>query len=974
MGNSNSFGPMDVDVPSPRSELAVINSRSIRHDSTRNTLSQTECDQIYSFFSSGDESETDEVACSMPLCIEVPQCVLVSPKSVYEPFEPPYPLMSENDAVKLLLPIRCNNNDFFELQLNDFVVYCDTKIYQQEMRSLNCLETGSSSPPLYFNGVLSSRDQKIYVQRVPISALPIRNYGQESTGETKDKIWVQSKYNANRDVFYKLGEPAAEYKRFFEPFLWVADLAKHVVDYLSAMHTSRDPVTIHHFRNHFADWLLSIYSSSLNLSSLRRWMEKYPRQDYRSAVNSNIAFLYKECVGTLKDKRTKYHHLWAQILHYTYYIPYSLNPENSPTIVTDYIYGCFSHLPFGSKLKPVSFSAVSSRLQSELKGRRSFLRLPFISTQNETLQDGCIRPGDTISTIRDTAESGTAWTKENGKDDQYVDIWFALVQSVSVDSEGQRHFEVIWYYRPVDTLCALMRYPWTNELFLSDHCSCTELVKIREDEVVGVHQVDFGGMPDTTEEFFCRQAYLVDEKIWVTLRETHFSCSHNSCSLADQETRYGPGDTVLVHITKNSQICEPCEIFDTRSGSDRALFTFRKLLRRSMADPAGSNARQNEVVYSKDLVQIAASRIVSRCHVRWFHVTEQVPCPYDRDGTGAFFFLTHQKELANGCAVFVPLQQAPPSLNQGYDPYERSLPKLRGLDLFCGGGNFGRGLAEAGSVEMRWANDIDSTALHAYMANTDVPEQVAPFLGSIDEFQIRAIQGHFADNIPRIGEVDFISGGSPCPGFSSLTNDKTTDAQRKNQSLVAAFASCVDVYRPKYGVLENVVGIIKKHDGRDEDVFSQLMCALVGMGFQARLFLLDALSCGSPQTRSRVFIMFAAPGFILPERPLQTHSHQLGVKNLSLGKLSTGEFMAKREMAMATPFQYTSASQATKDLPKVYDGKPDICVPYPDHRVVSCENTNTMRTRVRLIPKFPFGMNFAKAWYGNCNGEVRAAG
>ena len=162
-----------------------------------------------------------------------------------------------------------------------------------------------------------------------------------------------------------------------------------------------------------------------------------------------------------------------------------------------------------------------------------------------------------------------------------------------------------------------------------------------------------------------------------------------------------------------------------------------------------------------------------------------------------------------------------------------------------------------------------------------------------------------------------ICGGSPCPGFSRLTNDKTTPMQRKNQSLIAAFATAIDLYRPKYGLLENVVGIVQPKAGRTEDVFSQLVCAIVGLGYQAQFYLLDAWSYGSPQCRSRVFLVFAAPGLKLPEQPLPTHSHPKGTPNLGIGKLPTGDTMASRDLEVPTPFRFVSAEEATADLPEM---------------------------------------------------------
>jgi DNA (cytosine-5)-methyltransferase 1 len=516
-------------------------------------------------------------------------------------------------------------------------------------------------------------------------------------------------------------------------------------------------------------------------------------------------------------------------------------------------------------------------------------------------------------------------------------------------------FDVIWYYRPEDTLCGSMKYPWPNELFLSDHCSCTESSKITEDQVMDVHDVDFWGTPTTKKDFFCRQTYVSGDRTWITLKGKHLQCEHiNPDHAIIDEPRYRIGETVLVHLDKNSDRTEPCEIAELEEGS--AHVGLRQLRRRRNIDD--SSAPVNELVWSSNFVHTKRSRIQTRCHVRFFPHGMTIPAPYDRSGVGAFFFITHEQN-GETCA---PLTELPATLRQGFDPYQ-DIPKLRGLDLFCGGGNFGRGLEDGGAIEMRWLNDYDQHAVHTYMANVADPNIVHPFLGSIDELQRQAIRGNFSEKVPKIGEVDFISAGSPCPGFSNLTNDKTTPQQRKNQSLVAAFGSFVDLYRPQYALLENVRGIVQKKANRDQDVFSQLICAVVGLGYQTRFFFLDASSCGSPQSRGRVFLVIAAPGCRLPNTPQITHSHPPTARALSLGLLPNGEPMAEREMPDATPFKFVSAAESCDDLPKLYDAKPDTCILHPDHRVM-IGTTKDMRVQTCLIPTQPWGMNFAKAWYG----------
>ncbi|GKT82756.1 DNA methyltransferase Dim-2 [Colletotrichum tofieldiae] len=155
--------------------------------------------------------------------------------------------------------------------------------------------------------------------------------------------------------------------------------------------------------------------------------------------------------------------------------------------------------------------------------------------------------------------------------------------------------------------------------------------------------------------------------------------------------------------------------------------------------------------------------------------------------------------------------------------------------------------------------------------------------------------------------------------------------------------------------------IVQSKTKRNEDVFCQLICAIVGLGYQAHFFLLDAWMYGSPQGRSRVFLCFAAPGFKLPEMPVQSHSHyKPNMRSKTLGWLPNGEPMVER-LVMPTPFKFVSVAESTADLPDIMDGKADCCVNFPDHRM-AFSITRSVRAQLGVIPMHPYGMNFRTAW------------
>ena len=581
-----------------------------------------------------------------------------------------------------------------------------------------------------------------------------------------------------------------------------------------------------------------------------------------------------------------------------------------------------------------------------------------------------IKPGDTISTPRDGDTTDTKWRSMASKGAVEDHRWFGLVQRVHTASDGSRNFDVTWFYRPAETPCCVMKYPWPNELFLSDHCTCEEGVHalVREYDILAVHVIDWFGNPQGGKgEFFVRQLYMVESRRWVTLQKFHRRCSHGP-----QRSPFKPGETVLAALSPSNKLTEPYEVVKVFKQNEMSFVRLRRLLRRNQVDLQADGAI-NELVYTEQLVVTKPEKIRGKCLVRFFKSGEPIPSPYDRGGTGNLFYITHRLEetwdgRSSKCVPFDG--DFPTSLRQSFDPSRQPFRKLRGMDLFCGSGNFGRGLEEGGAVDMLWANDIWDRAIHTYMVNGPDPKLTKPFLGSVDNLLRLALEGKYSENVPRPDEVEFISAGSPCPGFSLLTQDKNTLRQIKNRSLVASFASFVDFYRPKYGILENVSSIVQARHNRSEDVLSQLFCAIVGMGYQAQLIIGDAWSYGAPQCRNRVFLYFAAPGLRLPEPPTPSHSHFEKAPKRGLGKLCNGEPFVSRSFD-PTPFEYVSAAKATTDLPRIGDGKAEPSIAFPDHRV-GAAITATLRAQIAAIPTHPYGMKFATTW-NEGNGVMTAA-
>ena len=231
------------------------------------------------------------------------------------------------------------------------------------------------------------------------------------------------------------------------------------------------------------------------------------------------------------------------------------------------------------------------------------------------------------------------------------------------------------------------------------------------------------------------------------------------------------------------------------------------------------------------------------------------------------------------------------------------------------------------------AVDIDINAIHSYKANLE-HDGVNLYFGSINNFLFDIITDR-RRHLPTKGDVDFILAGSPCQGFS-IANTRGHDNQKSlsNSALVCTTISAIDFYRPKYALLENVPAMAssRKYQNGNAIISNQIMCALIGMGYQCRCLFLDAWNFGAPQLRTRLFIEIAAPGCVLPEIPPGSHAHPSGMTKRAIGKTATNIKFAERDVDTLTSFPPVQVGDVWDGLPNIGNGHLGVCIPYPDHK------------------------------------------
>ena len=130
----------------------------------------------------------------------------------------------------------------------------------------------------------------------------------------------------------------------------------------------------------------------------------------------------------------------------------------------------------------------------------------------------------------------------------------------------------------------------------------------------------------------------------------------------------------------------------------------------------------------------------------------------------------------------------------------------------------------------------------------------------IDEWCRGVLRHHWPeatiyDDVRTVGRsaapVDLLCGGFPCQDLSVA--GKRAGFKGERSSLFFEFARIADELRPRWIVLENVVGLLSSANGRD---FGILLATLAEIGYIDLCWrVVDARYFGVPQRRRRVFIV-----------------------------------------------------------------------------------------------------------------------
>ncbi|CAG0920420.1 unnamed protein product [Notodromas monacha] len=266
---------------------------------------------------------------------------------------------------------------------------------------------------------------------------------------------------------------------------------------------------------------------------------------------------------------------------------------------------------------------------------------------------------------------------------------------------------------------------------------------------------------------------------------------------------------------------------------------------------------------------------------------------------------------------------------------------LKTMDLFCGIGGLSEGLKKSGIADVLWAVEQNPVVARTFQMNNpnaqmfvmDANDFAAVALrpGTCSQSDITSLRSYPGDILPpKKGTVEMIVGGPPCQGFSGLNRHRQGSAAVFQNSLIATFLGCIDYYRPRFAIMENVKNLAVLNKGR---MLQLMLKALVDMGYQCRFAVLQAGRYGLPQSRQRLFVIAAAPGQRLPEwpksvTPFSTKAGSGNVKKSGRVYAPDVGWIRDNPKDLSAPFKHVTVFEAIGDLPEIENSGRDKMMRY----------------------------------------------
>lgn len=205
---------------------------------------------------------------------------------------------------------------------------------------------------------------------------------------------------------------------------------------------------------------------------------------------------------------------------------------------------------------------------------------------------------------------------------------------------------------------------------------------------------------------------------------------------------------------------------------------------------------------------------------------------------------------------------------------------------------------------------------------------------------IRKLAG---ENLPKllglkVGELDLLTAGIPCQGFSINAPIRSLDDPRNH--LFKDYITFIEKLRPKATLVENVTGIVSLGQGT---VVEQIYKELTALGYSVSHKILYAAHYGVPQMRYRTIFIGLRDTDVPISFPNPTH-YAVGVANFTKSK----ELCLSLDPLFSQHLKpHTTVAEAISDLPSIVAGVTNPALPYRTN--ASNEFQRLLRAGVKMV-------------------------
>lgn len=242
---------------------------------------------------------------------------------------------------------------------------------------------------------------------------------------------------------------------------------------------------------------------------------------------------------------------------------------------------------------------------------------------------------------------------------------------------------------------------------------------------------------------------------------------------------------------------------------------------------------------------------------------------------------------------------------------------LNFIDLFAGAGGLSLGFVMAGYTPVA-SVEINQYAVQTYKHNFIEKRGFNEFIQTRD-IRDTVVKKELYDIVGN-KSIDVICGGFPCQGFSMAGNRIVTD---ERNSLYKEMLEIVKYIKPKFVVMENVVGLRSMLDGKIE---AQIIKDYEEIGYKVNVTVLNSADYGVAQLRKRVIFIC--------NRINKTNYHP---------------------KPLLEPYEYKTTREAIEDLMDLEDNK--------DFNHVKTKHKGDMPQRLAAVPEgSSLYENYSDSW------------